>query len=154
MTAVTSAGILLYRRAPHLEVFVAHMGGPFWAKKDGAAWSIPKGLVESGEEPLAAAIREFGEEIGTPVPELDFVLLGEFAQSSHKNVIVFTAESDFELDQIASNLFEMEWPPKSGRIQQYPEMDDARWMSIEDARIRLVRGQVPVLAALAAHVGG
>ena len=120
-----SAGILLYRRTPALEVWIAHMGGPLWARKDEGAWSIPKGLLEAGEEPLEAALREFAEETGEPAPDVDYELLGEFTYTSGKVVIAFTAESDFTTD-IHSNEFELEWPPRSGRMQSYPEMDRAR----------------------------
>jgi predicted NUDIX family NTP pyrophosphohydrolase len=146
--AQASAGILLYRRTPGLEVFIAHMGGPFWSRKDAAAWSIPKGLYQPGETPLAAAIREFAEEIGTPPPEADYGLLGEFRVSSAKVVTVFTAETDFVLEAIDSNLFTMEWPPRSGRIQEFPEMDNAGWFPVDVAREKLVKGQRPMLDAL------
>ena len=156
--AVRSAGILLWRRAPEsvvptLEVWIAHMGGPFWAKKDAAAWSIPKGEYADDEDALAAALREFGEEIGVPAPELPYLNLGEFRQSSGKVVTAFAAESDFDVAEVHSNTFDAEWPPRSGRIQQFPEIDRAQWMSLDDARIRIVKGQVPVLDALEQSVG-
>src|SRR5580693_7309320 len=114
-----SAGILLYRRiADRLEVFLVHMGGPFWAKKDAAAWSIPKGEYVDGEDPLAAALREFAEEIGVAAPELDYVSLGEFRQASGKVVTAFAGESDFAIDEVHSNTFTAEWPPRSGRIRE------------------------------------
>lgn len=147
MTA-RSAGILLYRRTPLLEVWVGHMGGPFWAKKDAAAWSIPKGLYTDDEEPLVAALREFEEEMGVPAPGADYVLLGEFRQSSGKVITVFTAESDFELDVLASNTFELEWPPRSGTMREFPEIDDARWFAINEARVKVVKGQLAMLDAL------
>lgn len=145
-----SAGILLWRRSETigLEVFIAHMGGPFWAKKDAAAWSIPKGEYSDGEPALDAALREFGEEIGTPAPTLDYVSLGEFRQSSGKIVTAFAAESNFEVAEVRSNTFPAEWPPRSGRIQQFPEIDRAEWSTLEVARVRLVKGQVPVVDAL------
>lgn len=145
-----SAGILLWRRSDlaGLEVFIAHMGGPFWAKKDAAAWSIPKGEYSESEDALTAAIREFGEEIGAPAPPLDYVTLGEFRQASGKVVTAFAAESDFEVDEVHSNTFPAEWPPRSGRIQEFPEIDRAEWTAIDDARIRLVKGQLPLLDAL------
>ena len=117
--AETSAGILLYRRRPALEVFLGHMGGPFWRGKDAAAWSIPKGNF-TDEEPLAAALREFGEEIGRPAPEVEYVELGAFRYSSGKVVTVFAGESDFDPDEVVSNLFEIEWPPRSGRLAVVP----------------------------------
>ena len=145
----TSAGILLYRRSPDLEVLIAHMGGPFWAKKDAAAWSIPKGLYTADEEDaLAAALREFGEELGQPAPDTGYELLGEFRQPSGKRITVFTAEHDLEIGTVLSNTFEVEWPPRSGRIQAFPEVDDARWLPPELAREKLVVGQRPILDAL------
>ncbi len=139
-----SAGILLYRRRPGLEVFLAHMGGPFWARKDAAAWSIPKGLYVPGEEePLAAALREFAEEVGAPAPRADYVPLGEFRQPSGKRLTVFVGEGEAEF--VGSNTFEMEWPPRSGRIQQFPEMDAGQWFTLEDARVKIVKGQAAIL---------
>jgi predicted NUDIX family NTP pyrophosphohydrolase len=149
VAAVRSAGILLWRRGDAgLEVFIAHMGGPFWARKDAAAWSIPKGEFRADEDALLAARREFVEEIGVPAPELDYVELGEFRQSSGKVVIAFAAESDFEVGEVHSNTFPVEWPPRSGRIQEFPEIDRAAWMPLSDAEWRLVKGQVPLLEAL------
>jgi predicted NUDIX family NTP pyrophosphohydrolase len=151
VASVRSAGLLLWRRRDDgVEVFVAHMGGPFWAKKDAAAWSIPKGEYLADEDALLAARREFAEEIGVAAPELDYVNLGEFRQSSGKIVTVFAAESDFEVAEVHSNTFPVEWPPRSGRIQEFPEIDRAEWMSVADAEWRLVKGQVPLLEALAA----
>jgi predicted NUDIX family NTP pyrophosphohydrolase len=142
MASVRSAGILLWRRRGEtVEVLIAHMGGPFWAKKDAAAWSIPKGEYLEDENELAAALREFEEELGIPAPPLDYVRLGEFRQSSGKVVVAFAGESDLEIDAVRSNTFALEWPPRSGRIQQFPEVDDARWLSLEDAREKLVAGQ-------------
>jgi predicted NUDIX family NTP pyrophosphohydrolase len=149
--AVRSAGILLWRRggdSSELEVFIAHMGGPFWAKKDAGAWSIPKGEYVDGEEPLAAALREFAEEIGVAAPALDYVDLGEFRQASGKVVRAFAAESDFEIAELHSNTFSAEWPPRSGRIREFPEVDRVEWTSMADARIRLVQGQLGFLDAL------
>jgi predicted NUDIX family NTP pyrophosphohydrolase len=147
-----SAGILLYRFTPGLEIFAGHMGGPFWARKDAAAWSIPKGLSEPGESPLATALREFEEEIGLPAPSVPYRLLGEFRQASGKIVTVFAAEADITVDQIVGGTFELEWPPRSGRRQLFPEIDVARWLSIADARLKLVKGQLPVLDAVIATV--
>jgi predicted NUDIX family NTP pyrophosphohydrolase len=151
MAGLRSAGILLYRsRNGALEVFIAHMGGPFWSKKDAGAWSIPKGEYLDGEDELAAASREFEEEIGVPAPVLPYVRLGEFRQSSGKVVIAFAAESDLEVEAVTSNTFPLEWPPRSGRIQQFPEVDDAAWFDLETARERLVKGQHAILVALQA----
>lgn len=142
-----SAGILLYRRTPGLEVFLGHMGGPFWARKDAAAWSIPKGLYLSGdEEPLAAALREFAEEVGAPAPEVDYALLGEFRQPSGKRLTVFAGEGDAVF--VGSNTFEVEWPPRSGRVQEFPEVDRAEWFDLPTAREKIVRGQLPILGKL------
>jgi predicted NUDIX family NTP pyrophosphohydrolase len=149
VTALPSAGILLYRRGPGgLEVFIAHMGGPFWARKDDRAWSIPKGEFEAPEDALTAARREFREEIGVAAPDLDYVSLGEVRYSSGKVVTVFAAESDLEVAEVISETFELEWPPRSGRIQSFPEVDDARWVALEVARAKLVAGQLPALDAL------
>jgi len=145
-----SAGLLLHRRgADGIEVLIAHMGGPFWAKKDDGAWSIPKGEFDEGEEPLAAALREFAEEIGRPAPEGPTVALGEFRQSNGKRVTVFAREADLDASDVRSNHFEMEWPPRSGRVASFPEIDRAEWMTLDRARTRLVKGQVPALDALA-----
>jgi predicted NUDIX family NTP pyrophosphohydrolase len=154
VTGVKSAGLLLWRRRDSgLDVFIAHMGGPFWAKKDEAAWSIPKGEYPVDEDALVAARREFLEEIGVPAPELDYVNLGEFRQSSGKVVTAFAAESDLEVAEVRSNTFPVEWPPKSGRIQEFPEVDRAEWMHVADATVRVVKGQVAILEALVAGVG-
>ena len=147
-----SCGLLLFRHHPGLEVWIGHMGGPFWAKRDGAAWSIPKGEVQEGEVDLAAALREFSEEMGHPAPEAEWILLGEFVQPSGKVVVVFTGETDFEVDRVNSNLFDLEWPPRSGRTQQFPEIDDARWFPLELSREKVVKGQVAMLDALVALI--
>ena len=146
MTA-RSAGILLWRdSATGREVWIGHMGGPFWAAKDERAWSIPKGLIEPGEEALGVALREFAEEIGTPAPALDYVELGEYRYASGKTLVVFTArDAGFDPREIRSNLFELEWPPRSGRRQSFPEIDRAEWVDLAAARRRLVAGQVPML---------
>ena len=151
---VTSAGILLYRIAPDLQVFLGHMGGPFWARKDAAAWSIPKGIVEADESPLDTGLREFGEEIGTPPPPVDYHHLGDFRQSSGKVIVVFAANHDLQIDRVVSNTFTLEWPPRSGRLREFPEIDDARWFGMTDARIKLVAGQRAILDALEELVTG
>ena len=150
--AETSAGILLYRRAPRLELFIGHMGGPFWRGKDASAWSIPKGTY-TDEEPLAAALREFAEEVGRPAPDIEYVELGGFRYASGKLVTVFIGESDFDPDDVRSNLFEIEWPPRSGRRQSFPELDAAGWFSPDEARERLVKGQRPAVDALVRRLG-
>lgn len=147
--AVRSAGILLYRRgADGPEVWIAHMGGPFWARKQTQSWSVPKGEYLPDEEPLLAALREFAEEIGTPPPAVDYFELGAFRQPSGKVITVFAAESDFQPDGIVSNTFPLEWPRGSGIIQDFPEVDDARWVTETDARGKLVKGQLPILDAV------
>ena len=144
-----SAGILLHRAGRGgVEVFLAHMGGPFWSRKDAAAWSIPKGLHEADEQPLAAALREFFEEVGTPAPDEHYELLGEFRQPSGKRLTVFAAQTQVDVRFVGSNLFEMEWPPRSGRLEQFPEMDAAGWFSLDEARVKLLKGQLPLLDAL------
>ncbi|MCU1403349.1 MAG: mismatch repair protein MutT [Microbacteriaceae bacterium] len=147
-----SSGILLYRFARELEIFAGHMGGPFWARKDAAAWSIPKGLPQPGETPLRAALREFEEEIGIPAPSVPYDVLGEFRQASGKIVTIFAAEADIALDRITGGTFELEWPPRSGRTQLFPEIDVARWLSVADARVKLVKGQVAAVDAVIAAV--
>jgi predicted NUDIX family NTP pyrophosphohydrolase len=153
---VRSAGLLLYRGtdAAQLQVWIAHMGGPFWARKDAAAWSIPKGEYAADEDPLAAALREFAEEIGVPAPDVEYAKLGEFRQPSGKIVTVFAAEADLAVERVVSNTFAVEWPRGSGTIRDFPEIDDARWVSLDDARGKLVRGQLPVLDALVERLAG
>lgn len=130
------------------------MGGPFWARKDARAWSIPKGEYLVEEDPLVAAKREFAEEMGAPAPPGDYIQLGTFRQPSGKLITAFTAESDFEPEQIVSNTFPLEWPKGSGKIQNYPEIDGALWATEPEARIKLVRGQLPILDALIQHLRG
>jgi predicted NUDIX family NTP pyrophosphohydrolase len=145
----TSAGVLLYRRSGSgLEVLIGHMGGPFWARKDDAAWSVPKGEYGAGEDAFAVALREFEEELGSPVPATDFVPLGEVRQAGGKVLTVWAAEGDLDAAAAHSNTFTLEWPPRSGRLQEFPEIDRAAWVSVEEARTRLVRGQVPLLDQL------
>ena len=149
MAPVRSAGLLLHRPGPDgLEVLIAHMGGPYWARKDEGAWSIPKGEIDGGEDPLAAALREFAEETGRPAPDGPTVELGEFRQPGGKRVFVFARAADFDATEILGNTFEMEWPPRSGRRESFPEIDRAEWVSLDVARVKLVRGQVPALETL------
>jgi predicted NUDIX family NTP pyrophosphohydrolase len=149
---VRSAGILLWRdRGTRREVWIAHMGGPYWTRKDERAWSIPKGEFDPDGDPLAAALREFAEEMGVPAPVLDYVELGEYRYSSGKTLTVFAADGgSFEVAGIQSNRFELEWPPGSGRRQSFPEVDRAEWVDVALARRRLVAGQVPMLDDLPA----
>jgi predicted NUDIX family NTP pyrophosphohydrolase len=152
--AKESAGILLYRRVlGGIEVLLAHPGGPFWAKKDIGVWSIPKGEYLEDEDPLAAARREFAEEIGTPV-EGPFLELQPRKQRSGKIVRAWAAEGDLDVATVASNLFAMEWPPRSGKMQSFPEVDRAEWFGVEEARKRLNPGQVPILDELVGMLGG
>jgi predicted NUDIX family NTP pyrophosphohydrolase len=149
----TSAGILLYRSGPAgPEVLLVHPGGPFWAGKDEAAWSIPKGLMEPGEDPEAAARREFAEEVGT-VPAGALLPLGELKLSGSKRLIAYALEGVFEPAKLASNSFEMEWPPRSGRRQSFPEVDRAAWFGVDEARLRLHLGQRPLIEALLRLLG-
>ena len=148
-----SAGILLFRRtrlAP--EVLLVHPGGPFFAKKDEGAWSIPKGLIEADERPLATARREFEEETGH-LPAGEATLLGEFKQPGGKIVIAFAVEGDFNLANFRSNMFTMEWPPRSGRTAEFPEADRAGWFSIDEARGKILKGQAPMLDVLLTKIG-
>lgn len=142
--AKRSAGLLLYRRRATLEVFLVHPGGPFWAKKDLGVWSIPKGEIEPGENPLAAAMREFTEETGFAVPG-PARGLGTVQQSSGKLVSAWAIEGDCDPDALKSNLCEVEWPSRSGRRIEIPEVDRGAWFSLEEARQRILAGQQPLL---------
>jgi predicted NUDIX family NTP pyrophosphohydrolase len=150
--AKRSAGLLLYRRAARgVEVLLVHPGGPFWAGKDLGAWSLAKGEIEPGEEPVACALREFEEETGTrlegaPVP------LGEVRQAGGKVVVGFALEGDLDADAIESITFEVEWPPRSGRRRTYPEVDRAAWFMLEEARQKLNPAQAAFLDRLVALV--
>ena len=144
----------MYRRAgARLEVLLVHPGGPFWANRDLGAWSLPKGEYAAGEEPLAVAMREFEEETGAR-PSGDFLPLGESVQPGRKIVTAWAVEGDFDVGALKSNLFEMEWPPKSGRKTSFPEVDRAEWFSIEDARKKILRGQGAFLDRLLSALGG
>ena len=146
--AKQAAGILLYRQGSRgLEVLLAHPGGPLWARKDLGAWTIPKGQFGDNESALDAAKREFEEEMGSPANG-EFAELGSIKQPSGKVVHAFTAESDFDVKTVKSNLFTLEWPPKSGRKGQFPEVDRALWFSIAEARKRILRGQEPFIDRL------
>jgi len=144
-----SAGILMYRRGgAALEVLLVHPGGPFWANKDEGAWSIPKGEYAADEDPLLCAKREFAEELGADAPAGDYLDLGEVTQKGHKTVLAFAVESDFDPARLTSNLFEMEWPPRSGRTQSFPEVDRAGWFTPDVAARKILRRQVPFLERL------
>jgi predicted NUDIX family NTP pyrophosphohydrolase len=147
-----SAGLLLYRlQGASPDFFLVHPGGPFWATKDDGAWSIPKGLFVEDEEPLAAAKREFREETGCPV-EGDFFALGEFRQPGGKVISAWMVEADCDASTVKSNLFVMEWPPRSGRMAEFPEVDRAGWFAPSDAFIKILRGQIPIVEAALARI--
>jgi predicted NUDIX family NTP pyrophosphohydrolase len=158
VAARRSAGILLFRQsggAP--EVLLVHPGGPFWARRDEGAWSIPKGEYQDGEDPRAAALREFEEELGRPVPappaaaeaEPELIELGSLKQPGGKVVTAWAVEGDLDAAKTVSNTFELEWPPRSGRMQRFPEVDRAEWFALPAARAKLLRGQLGFLDALA-----
>ena len=151
MPAKRSAGILLHRRAAdgRREGLLVHPGGPFWAKKDLGAWSIPKGEYEDGEDPRDAARREFLEELGSPAADGDLVDLGEVRQRGGKVVTAWALEGDIDADAIASNTFTMEWPPRSGTMREFPEVDRAGWFGLDEARERILPAQAPLLDRLA-----
>lgn len=143
-----SAGILLFRECgTELEVLLIHPGGPYWKNRDEGAWMIPKGGVDDGEAPADAAMREFTEETGGTIFATPFHLC-RVRQSGGKIVEVYAARGDFDPEQLESLEFEMEWPPRSGRIQRYPECDEARWMSMREARLLMLPSQLPMLEAL------
>jgi predicted NUDIX family NTP pyrophosphohydrolase len=145
-----SAGILLYRLAARgLEVLLVHPGGPFFARKDDGAWGIPKGLYEDDEQPLAAARREFTEELGSPSPDGPALDLGEIRQKNGKRVTAWALEGDLDAHAIASNTFTIEWPPRSGRRQEFPEIDRAGWFPLDAARVKILAAQAPLLDRLA-----
>ena len=152
-----SAGILLYRRRRGgIEVLLVHPGGPFWAKKDEGAWSIPKGAYEPGEDPLTAAKREFAEETGADTGAVlkgEAIALGAFRQSSAKIVEAWAVEGEFDPATLKSNAFSMEWPPRSGRMIEVPEVDRAEWFTPEAAAHKILKGQRPVIEALLQHLG-
>lgn len=139
--------MLFRRNAGGLEVLLVHPGGPFWAKKDAGAWTIPKGGYEPGEDALAAAKREFEEETGARL-EGEALALGAFRQSSAKLVDVWAVEGDFDPNALNSNTFAMEWPPRSGRQREFPEVDRAAWFTPQAAADKILKGQRPILVAL------
>jgi len=135
------------RRAGGTEVLLAHPGGPFWSRRDEAAWTLPKGEIAPQEEPLAAALREFAEETGfASAPP--FIPLGELRQKSGKRISAWAFEGDADPARLQSNAFEMEWPPRSGRLQSFPEVDRVRWFGLAEARRKLIAGQVPFIDTL------
>jgi predicted NUDIX family NTP pyrophosphohydrolase len=143
-----SAGLLLFRRKfADLEVLLVHPGGPLWAKKDEGAWSIPKGEIDTGEDPLAAARREFEEELGSPISG-KFIELAAIRQASGKVVHAWAIEADFDPATLTGGSFSMEWPPRSRRQQQFPEVDRAEWFTIADAKRKINKAQIPLLDQL------
>lgn len=150
MSAKRSAGLLLHRRRDGiLEVFLVHPGGPFWTKKDAGAWTIPKGEIDAGEDDLAAARRETAEETGF-TPEGEFVPLPPIRQKAGKVVVAWAVETDCDPAQLRSNVFSMEWPPRSGRMGEFPEVDRGAWFQMEEARVKMLEAQHPLLDALQA----
>ncbi|OZD61293.1 NTP pyrophosphohydrolase [Rhodococcus sp. 05-340-1] len=149
----TSAGILLYRvGVDGPDVLIAHPGGPFWARKDEGAWSIVKGLITDGEDPWTAAQREFREEVGSDVPAGEHIELGTVTQRGGKIVTAFGVEADLDVSNAVSNTFEIEWPPKSGLMKSFPEVDRVEWFPLAQARTKLLASQHPFLDALEAVV--
>ncbi|RWE31513.1 MAG: NUDIX domain-containing protein [Mesorhizobium sp.] len=147
--AKRSAGLLIYRRSlGDIQVLLVHPGGPFWAKKDNGAWSIPKGLVDQGEDELAAGRRETGEELGMKV-EGSFARLGDYRQPGGKIVSAWSVEADIDVAAIRSNTFTMEWPPRSGSMKEFPEVDRAGWFTLAEAEVKILQGQRPMLSDLA-----
>jgi predicted NUDIX family NTP pyrophosphohydrolase len=149
-TKKLSAGILAYRRQDeHIEVLLVHPGGPFWRNKDEGAWSIPKGEIDGAEDPETAARREFAEELGPAASIGPLEPLGEIRQRGGKRVIAFAGECDFDTARLFSNTFELEWPPRSGRLQSFPEVDCAKWFDVETARSKILSGQVEFIDRIA-----
>ena len=155
MATKHSAGILLYRRAgEETEFLLIHPGGPYWAKKDLGAWSIPKGQIEDGEDPRECALRELEEELGKapPLDDAELIELGTIRQRAGKVVEAWAAEAEFDTTTVASNTFSMEWPPRSGNQQEFPEVDRAEWFGIEQARRKILPAQADFLDRLSAHL--
>jgi predicted NUDIX family NTP pyrophosphohydrolase len=151
----TSAGIMLWRRrGDTIEVLLAHQGGPYWVKKDLGHWTIPKGEVEPGEELVDVARREFTEETGHQLPDVPLIPLGDIRQKSGKLVVGWGAEGDLDPSTAFSNTYTMEWPPGTGRMQAFPEIDRVEWFAVEEARRRLKAAQVPFIDRLLEAVAG
>jgi predicted NUDIX family NTP pyrophosphohydrolase len=147
----TSAGLLLYRLKGEPQVLIAHMGAPWWAKKDKGAWTLPKGEYED-EHPKDAARREFAEELGHAVPDGEWLELGTVKQKNNKQVVAWAIEGDLDAAAIRSNTFKIEWPPRSGKTQEFPEIDRAAWLSLPEAATKLIPEQVEFLKRLANHL--
>jgi len=151
---IHSAGVLLYRPGTDgVEVLLGHMGGPFWARKDEHAWSIPKGECEPGEDPRDAAAREFAEELGLPLPAGGLVELG-IVRASGKRITAYALAADLDVSRVVPGTFTLEWPPRSGRLQEFPEIDRAAWFDLPTARTKIVKGQLPFLQRMAALDAG
>lgn len=152
--AKTSAGLLLYRAAADgtVEVLLVHPGGPLWANKDAGAWSIPKGEYGPADEAAAVAEAEFAEELGRPAPPGERLELGEVTQRGGKRVCAWAVAGDVEAGAVTSNTFEMQWPPRSGTLRTFPEVDRAEWFSLDEARSRILDGQRPLLDRLQAEL--
>jgi predicted NUDIX family NTP pyrophosphohydrolase len=152
--AKISAGILLFRKRPAgVQVLLVHPGGPYWAKKDAGAWSIPKGMTDEGEDLLASAKREFLEETGMAI-DGEFLDLGAHKQpGGAKTIVAWAHEGDFDPASLKSNTFPMEWPPRSGKTAEFPEVDKAGWYDLDEALVRATKGQRPIIAALAEKLG-
>lgn len=142
------------RRHGAVEVLIGHMGGPFWARKQAGAWSVPKGLLEPGEKPLAAARREFEEETGIPSPDGDLLPLGEVRTSAGKTITVWAVEGDVDLGAFSPGTFPLEWPPRTGRTLEVPEIDALRWVPVDEAMDLLTVSQRPLLERLTARLDG
>ena len=155
LVPVRSAGILLHRRTPsgQVQVLLGHMGGPFWSRKDDAAWSLPKGEYTDDEPAETAARREFAEELGIAVPDGELLPLGEVRQPSGKRLTVWALAADLDVSAVRPGTFALEWPPGSGRLQDFPEIDRAEWFDVEAARDKLVKGQRPFLDLLLGVLG-
>jgi predicted NUDIX family NTP pyrophosphohydrolase len=154
-TGRTSAGILLWRRQEgRVEVLLGHPGGPYFAGKDNDHWTVLKGEVDPGEDLLAVARREFEEETGQPLPEGPTIELGEIRQKSGKRVLVWAVEGDLDTQTAVSNSFEMEWPPRSGRIREFPEIDRVAWFDLSEARVKIKAAQAPFLDRIERGHGG
>jgi predicted NUDIX family NTP pyrophosphohydrolase len=147
MARPASAGILLFRLCDGIEVLLVKPGGPFWRNKDAGAWMIPKGMIEAGESAAEAALREFREETGVQITAVPFPLC-TVRQAGGKQVEVFAVEGDFVCETLTSTEFEMEWPPRSGRLQRYPEVAEAQWMRLSEAREKMLPSQLPMLEVL------
>lgn len=154
--AKRSAGLLLYRSGPDgaVEVLIAHPGGPFWSRRDDGAWSIPKGEQPDGEDPWVTARREFVEELGLDPPEGERLELGVVRQAGGKVVTAFAVRGDLDVTDACSNTFELEWPPRSGKLREFPEVDRVGWFTVAHARTKLLAGQRPLLDRLLAALNG